>query len=190
MKVDVKFTESDSTFGVKFSEKKEQLGVQFSSFQKGGGGGENGATFIPSVSSDGVISWTNDKELPNPTPVNVKGKDGKTPVKGVDYFDGKNGKDGQDGYTPVKGVDYFDGKDGEDGYTPVKGKDYFDGKDGKDGYTPIKGVDYVDGKNGKDGKDGVTPVKGTDYFTDADKAEMVSAVIAQLPVYGGEVAIV
>lgn len=40
------------------------------------------------------------------------GKDGYTPVKGVDYFDG---------ITPVKGVDYFDGA------TPVKGVDYFDG---------------------------------------------------------------
>lgn len=33
--------------------------------------GENGATFIPSVSANGVISWTNDKNLPNPTPVNI-----------------------------------------------------------------------------------------------------------------------
>lgn len=59
------------------------------------------------------------------------GKDGYTPVKGVDYFDGKDGKDGKDGYTPQKGVDYFDGKDGKDGNpgadgkTPVKGEDYF-----------------------------------------------------------------
>lgn len=37
------------------------------------------------------------------------GKDGKTPVKGVDYFDGR------DGYTPVKGVDYFDGTPGAKG---------------------------------------------------------------------------
>ena len=44
--------------------------------------------------------------------------------------------DGKDGYTPIKGIDYFDGKDG---YTPIKGIDYFDGKDG---YTPIKGTDY------------------------------------------------
>lgn len=55
------------------------------------------------------------------------------------------------------------------------------GKDGKDG-QPGK-----DGANGKDGADGKTPVKGTDYFTEADKAEMVSAVIAALPVYNGEV---
>ena len=94
--------------------------------------------------------------------VGVDGKDGYTPIKGVDYSDGKDGKDG---YTPIKGVDYFDGKngkdgaDGKDGYTPVKGIDYFDGKDGtngKDGYTPVKGVDYVDGKDGADGKDGVS----------------------------------
>lgn len=51
-----------------------------------GGKGDDGATFIPSVSADGVISWTNDKELPNPEPVNIKGADGHTPVKGVDYF--------------------------------------------------------------------------------------------------------
>ena len=108
------------------------------------------------------------------------GKDGYTPVKGVDYFDG------EDGYTPVKGKDYFDGKDGtsathrwngtvleitsasgtssadlkgatgDAGYTPQKGVDYFDGKDGQDGYTPQKGVDYFDGKDGASGKDGVS----------------------------------
>ena len=38
--------------------------------------GENGATFTPSVSADGVISWTNDKGLDNPDPVNIKGKKG------------------------------------------------------------------------------------------------------------------
>lgn len=52
------------------------------------------------------------------------GKDGYTPVKGVDYFDGQDGKDGvdgKDGYTPQKGIDYFDGKDGKDGQN---GSDY------------------------------------------------------------------
>ena len=63
----------------------------------------------------------------------------------------------------------FDGKDGQDGYTPQKNVDYFDGKDGKDG------------QNGKDGADGKTPVKGVDYYTEADKTEMVNAVIDALP---------
>lgn len=92
-----------------------------------GSTGDGGATFIPSVSADGVISWTNDKGLPNPKPVNIKG---------------------------------------------VKGD---------------KGDKGEAGENGKDGADGYTPVKGKDYFTDADKSEMVSSVISQLPVYDGSV---
>ena len=92
-----------------------------------GGNGDGGATFIPSVSADGVISWTNDKGLPNPEPVNIKG---------------------------------------------VKGD---------------KGDKGEAGENGKDGANGYTPVKGKDYFTDSDKAEMVSSVIAALPVYDGSV---
>ena len=39
----------------------------------GVGTGENGATFTPSVDSEGNISWTNDKGLENPTPVNIRG---------------------------------------------------------------------------------------------------------------------
>ena len=49
----------------------------------------SGATFFPYVSTNGVISWTNDKGLENPEPRNIKGPkgdDGKTPVKGTDYF--------------------------------------------------------------------------------------------------------
>lgn len=60
--------------------------------------------------------WVNGRYID--TGVRAEAKDGKTPVKGVDYFDGK------DGHTPIKGVDYTDGKDG---YTPIKGVDYTDG---------------------------------------------------------------
>lgn len=38
--------------------------------------GSDGATFTPSVSSEGVLSWTNDKGKENPASVNIKGKDG------------------------------------------------------------------------------------------------------------------
>lgn len=56
-------------------------------------------------------------------PRGLPGKDGYTPIKGIDYFDGKDGKDGKDGYTPIKGIDYFDG------YTPVKSVDYMTEED-------------------------------------------------------------
>lgn len=44
------------------------------------------ATFFPSVSEDGVLSWTNDKGLENPAPVSIKGEKGDTPVRGTDYW--------------------------------------------------------------------------------------------------------
>jgi hypothetical protein len=91
----------------------------------------------------------------------TKGDDGKTPIKGIDYFDGSPGPPGKDGKTPIKDVDYFDGRDGR---TPIKGVDYFDGAPGQPGYTPIKGVDYFDGLNsivpgppGDKGDPGITP---------------------------------
>lgn len=43
-----------------------------------GAKGESGATFTPSVSSAGELSWTNDKGLTNPTPVNIKGDKGES----------------------------------------------------------------------------------------------------------------
>lgn len=52
----------------------------------GGGSGTGGVTFIPTVSTDGVISWTNNGGLTNPDPVDIKGPKGDTPVKGTDYF--------------------------------------------------------------------------------------------------------
>ena len=48
--------------------------------------GASGATFTPMVSSDGNLSWTNDKGLQNPATVNIKGDKGDSPVKGEDYM--------------------------------------------------------------------------------------------------------
>lgn len=50
--------------------------------------GDDGATFIPSVSDDGVISWTNNGGLPNPEPVDITG-----PI-------GPQGRTGATGATP------------------------------------------------------------------------------------------
>lgn len=47
-----------------------------------GADGEDGATFTPSVSSDGVLSWSNNKGLANPAPVIIKGVDGAKGDKG------------------------------------------------------------------------------------------------------------
>lgn len=61
------------------------------------------------------------------------------------------------------------------------------GPQGEQGPAGEPGKDGQDGAPGKDGEDGKTPEKGVDYFTEQDKAELVSSVVAALPVYNGEV---
>ncbi len=66
-------------------------------------GGENGATFIPSVAADGTLSWTNDKGLENPEPVNITGPAGA------------DGAKGDKGDTGAQGAAGAAGSDGEPG---------------------------------------------------------------------------
>lgn len=73
-----------------------------------GADGEDGATFTPSVSESGDLSWSNDKGLENPATVNIKGEKGDTGDTGPQ---GEQGPAGTDGYTPVKGTDYFTDED-------------------------------------------------------------------------------
>lgn len=49
---------------------------------KEGKSGQNGATFTPSVSAEGLLSWTNDKGFANPEPVNIKGPPGDSGTGG------------------------------------------------------------------------------------------------------------
>ena len=48
--------------------------------------GDDGAVFVPEISEEGMLSWTNNGALPNPEPVDIVGRDGYTPLKGTDYF--------------------------------------------------------------------------------------------------------
>lgn len=76
-----------------------------------GGEGENGATFIPSVDASGNLSWTNDKDLPNPDPVNIKGPKGDTGEAGPQGETGATGPQGPQGETGETGAAGEDGLD-------------------------------------------------------------------------------
>ena len=84
-------------------------------------------------------------------------------------FPPEDGKDGEDGKTPYIGENgnwYIGDTD-----TEVKAKgDPFTYKD----FTPEQLALLK-------GEPGLTPVRGTDYYTEADKTEMVQAVLAALP---------
>lgn len=60
--------------------------------------GDNGVTFTPTVSAEGIISWTNDGGLPNPQSVNIKGPQGE-PGSGADLHICSSGE-----YDPVTRV--------------------------------------------------------------------------------------
>ena len=75
MKMSAKFEVKNETFGASFEQTDSTFDANFSNVG-GGQDGKDGATFIPSVSEEGVISWTNNGNLPNPTPVNIKGEKG------------------------------------------------------------------------------------------------------------------
>ena len=46
-----------------------------------GSTGSNGATFTPNIDDEGNLSWSNDKNLPNPDTKNIKGEKGDTLVE-------------------------------------------------------------------------------------------------------------
>ena len=70
-------------------------------------GALDGATFIPSVSDTGDLSWTNDRGRENPETVNVRGPDGVSPIIKVSNIQGGH----RVTITDIKGTQYFDVKD-------------------------------------------------------------------------------
>lgn len=187
-----------------------------------GGEGDDGATFVPFVSADGVISWTNDKDLPNPEPVNIKGTKGDKGDKGdrglqgIQGIQGERGEQGQKGDKGDRGEQGIQGVQGAKGETGAQGQKGADGtsathrwsgttlyitsasgttsanlkgEKGDKGDTGATGPKGDTGATGSQGPKGDTGPQGPAYaLTEADKSEMVSAVIAALPVYNGEVA--
>lgn len=77
--------------------------------------GDTGTTFTPSVSSDGIISWTNDGGKNNPTPVNIKGAKGDKGDTGEKGLKGDKGATGDMGPQGPKGDTGPQGPKGDTG---------------------------------------------------------------------------
>lgn len=122
-----------------------------------------------------------------------KGDTGATGAQGEKGDKGDTGADGTSGGYYIPSVTQSSGSTMEVSFSASKGNmtpvesQTIVLPSGAKGDKGDKGDTGATGAAGKDGADGKTPVKGTDYFTAADKAEMVNAVIAALPVYAGEV---
>ena len=101
----------------------------------------DGTTFTPTVSEDGVLSWTNDGGKANPEPVNIKGEDGADGI-GIQSVE-QTATSAEDGGTNIITVTKTDGtsstftvRNGSKGSTGATGAR------GASGYTPLRGTDY------------------------------------------------
>ena len=127
-----------------------------------GGGGGTGSYYTPSVSESGELSWTPSSEgMPAVPPANITGPKGDTGARGPAGADGVSATHSWDGTTLT--------------VTSASGTSSAD----------LKGDKGDTGARGPAGADGYTPVKGVDYYTDADKNELVQAVLSALPAAEG-----
>lgn len=142
-----------------------------------GAPGTDGTTFTPSVSSDGVLSWTNDGGKANPTSVNIKGPQGQTGAKGEKGDTGATGPVGPQGPQGPKGdnadVVEFSGATstaaGTAGFVPAPAK----GQQGK--YLKGDGT-WADLPSAGTGARGITYLVDAVTRTDTDKAVTPRAV--------------
>ena len=125
------------------------------SFDVLNGDAESDKLWKPTVSADGMISWTKTTEENAPTPQNIKGPQGSPGTPGAD------GKPGADGVSPsiavtqitgghhvsvtdaagTKGFDVLDGAKGADGAPGIPGSPGAAGTPGADGTTFTPSVD-------------------------------------------------
>lgn len=61
----------DSQISERTTWSSQKISTEIEGAGGGGGTGIDGTTFYPSVSVDGIISWTNDGDKENPEPVNL-----------------------------------------------------------------------------------------------------------------------
>lgn len=159
MGIDVKFSSMGSKINVKVKDDDSCAKV-------GGKGavyirGEDGAIFMPDVSTDGTLTWTNDKELPNPDPVNIKGPKGD---KGDTGERGPQGERGPEGPMGPQGPIGMQGPQGPRGLKGEKGER---GEQGPRGEQGIKGPEGPQGPRGAQGPKGEQGERGERGLTGA-----------------------
>lgn len=131
--------------------------------------GMDGATFTPSVSETGDLSWANDKGLENPSTVNIMGPVGPQGAKGDPGEQGEPGEKGEQGEPGAVGPQGEKGDKGDpftyDDFTPdqlsaLKGPKGDKGDPGEKGDTGADGPQGEVGPKGEQGVQGETGPKG------------------------------
>ncbi|MED9959566.1 MAG: hypothetical protein UFE80_10290, partial [Christensenellales bacterium] len=101
--------------------------------------GDTGPYFLPSVSAEGVLSWTNSGGLENPSPANIRGPQGATGPQGEQGIQGPKGDTGETGPQGPKGDTGETGPQGPKGDTGETGPQGPKGDMGETGPQGPKG---------------------------------------------------
>lgn len=136
---------------------------------------DNVNVFIPDVTSEGTLSWTNKAGLENPESVNIRGPQGVQGIQGPKGDRGPQGLQGPKGDTGdigPQGIQGVTGPQGERGETGPQGPQ---GPQGEKGDTGPKGDKGPQGEPGPQGIQGPRGPKGEK----GDKGESGVAVISE-----------
>lgn len=135
--------------------------------ESGGGGSSSYIAWLPTVDSNGNISWTRSETTEAPTSVNIKGPQGDQGPQGAQGIQGVQGEQGIQGETGPQGPT------GETGATGPRGKSAYEvavdegfvgdetawlaslrGETGPQGIQGQQGIQGVPGENGTNGTNG------------------------------------
>lgn len=151
-----------------------------------GAKGDTGPYFTPSVSAEGVISWSNNGGLNNPPETNIRGPQGERGIQGEQGIQGKQGEQGIQGEQGPQGIQGPKGADGPKGdtgpyFTPAvsaEGIISWSNNGGLDNpaSVSIKGPQGTKGDTGAQGAQGEQGPAGPNEIT-ADTATNINGLL-------------
>lgn len=118
---EVRYKQTQTTLSAKLDAMDAAIEAAGSGSGTAGADGEDGATFTPAVAADGTLSWTNNKGLTNPAPVNIKGPAGETGATGAAGVNGITPHIGANGHWFIGEVDTGVSAQGPAGATGATG---------------------------------------------------------------------
>ena len=117
--------------------------------------GDRGQVLVPSVSDDGVMSWSvQDPPVSVPSPRSIRGPQGIQGIQGIQGAQGPQGPKGETGPQGIQGVRGPAGAAGEKGDTGAKGAKGDTGPQGPAGPQGEQGIQGVQGIKGETGPQG------------------------------------
>lgn len=141
-----------------------------------------------------IIILSNDVVLNLGAVIGPKGEEGQQGIQGSQGPQGPQGVQGDKGDTGADGISVTSAEINSEGiliFSFSNGKrseiGRVVGEKGEQGIQGDQGIQGEQGQQGIQGEPGYTPQRGIDYYTDADKQEMITAVLAALPKWDGGV---